>query len=299
MPTNHPNATYYELLVAQKISFDLSIRSNVSNRDVEDARLAANSQRSREEERAPIAASTIARHASRELGDPLVRVEWSGGGRRSATGDAADLRLHSCGAATVSYQLKSVGGKGLGTLRNPYATTLFGKLNLSTQCLDDALAAANRLLASGDLPEQASWAQLYRTSKALPANVKTGLKSQFQPAKGKMCSAVCSGFNALPPDERANLCLDLMGIVPGQRLFLSLHNDAGFKILAHRDLKTRIAQRELTATPDPGGNSLKIGEGEREYFRLNASASNTQGMSPPCFRVFYLPDAEGLLLEVS
>jgi hypothetical protein len=146
-----------------------------------------------------------------------------------------------------------------------------------------------------------TFGQLYRFSKTLPEplldELKQRAKETYSPYKRRICEAFAQAFNALPTRARSEVILNLMGFAQDEEVYLSVHDDRGHRILDHHELAEFLAQREITAIVNDSGNAAILRVGGKDFFRLNASAANTQGLSPPCFRAFYMGGAEDLLRE--
>jgi hypothetical protein len=91
--------------------------------------------------------------------------------------------------------------------------------------------------------------------------------------------------------------LNLMGIEEGREVYLSIHDEGGIRVLDHDELAQFLENCELMADVYASGNAVIVSADGKQMFRMNASAANTQGMSAPCFRVFYGTGAEALMRE--
>ena len=305
MPENHAAAEYYELLVAHEVAVILGVPVNVDEASIRKGEDAAGPGASRESQRAPDGAVALVSHLSQMVPrvSPL-EVVWTGGGARSSSGTAADIEIAvGTGKHPIGYQLKSVGA-GLGTMRNPYNETLMALVGAdSSEITDRALAQTLGLIESMFGSEVCqgieSFSQVYSFSKKIAdpkqkEAFRRRAKEEYEPVKAELVGLFCEAFNAMAIQEKADLMLGLMGVVPGQPLFMLVHDDAGARIMSHHQLADFLKQEDLRAEPQTR-NSLKIFANELEAFRLNSSASNGQGISTPAWRVFYGSGANQLL----
>lgn len=307
MPENHGPAELYEILVARILGDSLGLETNVTDVVVEEKQLLAADRGPREELRAPIGAGVLRKYF--ELLSPARNVRavtWTGGGARSSYGSAADLEVVTNDGEVFGFQLKSV-GTGLGTMRNPYNDVLLRRVNVDASeivgvALSECLDAIRDYFPDGT-PDPSTFAQLYSLRSAMPkdqnrAEMEARAKAAYQPTKRKLCEAFVEGFNSLPNDRRSELMSELMGIEEGKNLELLVHDDRGCRLLSHSELANSLREFDLIATVNTD-NSLVIGAFGKSYFRLNSSASNAQGVSSPAWRIFYLPDAESLFVDLA
>lgn len=306
MPTNHPAAEVYEVLVTLGLGDYFGIETNVSNELVQTKVNLAEDRAEREIQRAPTAVEKLSRYlnALGEDGKP-VAITWTGGGAGSSFGTAADLEIEVADGRILGFQLKSV-GTGLGTMRNPYNDVLMKRVgadssSITRAALSDCLGAIEGYLPKGQKPT--SFAQLFAIRKAMEKNEKRRemellAKEAYEPVKLKLCQKFTDAFNSLDPEARATLMTELMGVEEGSSLTLVVHDEKQCRILSHHGLVETLREFDLNAKVK-SANSLLIGSGNKDYFRLNSSAANGQGISPPAWRIFYCSDSETLLKDLA
>ena len=311
MPDNHNSAEIYEVLLTVGLAERLGVPTNVTEKDLSEKLSGVGETTVREEERAPVGIAVLLKDVKRAAaGRGIERVDWTGGGERSSHGTAADLQVTFSDGELLGYQLKSV-GSGLGTMRNPYNDELMRQVGTNS---DDITVPAFR--ASLDLAAEifgaravatiADFRQLYRFTKsgrnaAKLEDFKVRAKEIYEPVKAQLCERFCAAFNGLSGQRRAEVMLGLMGMVHGEPLHLLVHDDNAARALSHEDLAQFLRRSNLTASVNTN-NSLVVlvaGVEDQIMFRLNSSASNSQGVSPPCWRIFYGAAAEVLLDELA
>lgn len=295
MPEGPGDGFYFEVLVARDVASMLDLPTNVSDTLVRSMATAG----SREIDRAPLAANLIVAHIA-ELGAEPSGISWVGE-TRSASGVAADIRVDLVNRPRIHYQLKSVGA-GTGTVRNLGVASLQTKFRLDLQPLVREAFSKVQLAVFGlpHGPKNATSFGALRTHRTQLDGMELAeydrlAKAAFEPFKIRMTGLLEAAFNRMSAKDRSTLVLDLLGIVTGENTFLLIHDRRGPRLLSSERLVTYLSASDLRAELQSPGNSLTIATKDTRLFRLNSSATNHQGLSDPCARLFYLPGAEELL----
>ena len=296
---------YFEVLVVSKLAKALGVAAVNVDRQVVKEKRAAASNPSKEELRSVQASADIVTQF-RTLNRTPVSVVWTGGGVRSSVGTAADLEIHCQDSqrGAEGYQLKSV-KNGFGTVRQAYLGAIASHLGVARETVSPrALKACKRAGKRGlgdRLDDVSSFAQMKAVRDSLKksdprrAAFEQATKKAYTPFKKDVLDWFTESFNSADISVRRDYVRQIMGVVPGSPLWLSITDDRGHAIYSHKGLAKRVARAQLTAkvqTP----NSLHIFVNDVAILRVNSSAANGQGWSQPCLRFFYLNPRRDLVV---
>lgn len=290
------NAFYFEVLVAHTVAGILAVPTNVDR----DRLVSMAGLENREPARAVKASELIGRHVRRSKRVPR-EVIWIGAAH-SARGIAADIRVDFADGTRSHYQLKSV-ISGKGTIRNLGLESLEQYFAVDLHPLvARALRSVIRRTAStsGERGSRVASFGMLRTSRSQLKGAKLTrydavAKVAYAPYKRRMTEMLTSAFNDLPLRQRSKVVLEMLGIVTGEETYLVIHDRYSPRLYSTEKLVTYLGRGDLHAESQPPGNSLVIRTKDTRLFRLNSSATNHQGLSDPCARLFFLKGSAELL----